>query len=317
MSDKRPNVCVFAPNLSLSITVERRAGGGSEAGDELHFHPGGQGLWIARMLSRLGERPVVVAPLGGETGLILRALVSAWDVALSPVEVEDDSPAYVHDRRSGEREELARSPLPKMDRHESDELFGRLLDQATRSGTCVVSGRAPGDSLSLDFYRRLGVDLVATDVIAIGDLHGEELAAFLDGGALHTLKVSDADLVEDGALSAEATVEERLAAADRYVQMGAERVVISGIGHAVARFGDLALHAKPPVLEAADHRGSGDAMTAGLVVAALRRMVPIRAVQLSCGAGAASATRHGLASADRNLVESLADKVEVEELTEK
>ena len=45
-----PHVCVFAPAPILTVVIER---GTADAG-ELHIHPGGQGFWVARMLSELG-----------------------------------------------------------------------------------------------------------------------------------------------------------------------------------------------------------------------------------------------------------------------
>jgi 1-phosphofructokinase len=313
VTDTRPNVCIFAPTLLLTVTAEKVAG--DEEFADLHFHPGGQGFWIARMLRGLGERPVVVSPAGGETGLVLRGLAPAWHVDLRMVEIEAESPAYLHDRRSGERKEIAQSRLPKLNRHEMDDLYGRVLAEAIDARCCVVTGRMPGDSLPPEFYKRLGADLAATRVMAIGDLHGAELSAYLEGGPLHTLKVSDADLVVDGALSDDAPAGERIEAVGRYHGLGAERVVISSARQAtIARFGDVVLCAKPPALVPADHRGSGDSMTAGLAMAALRGLGAEQSLRIACAAGAANVTRHGLGGADARLVESLAARVEVKEM---
>lgn len=309
----RPNVCVFAPTLSLSVTFE--APGGDGGLDEIHFHPAGQGFWIARMLHHLGERPVVVTTLGGESGRVLSSLAPDWRVVLSVVEIAKDTPSYVHDRRSGQLLEIARTRLPARDRHEIDELYGRVLQHAASAEACVVTGLVPGESLPLDVYRRLGSDLAAIGVPAIGDLHGEELSAFLEGGHLHTLKVSDVDLQDDGVLAEAGGVAERLEAVERFAQRGAERVVVSSAdGATLARFGDRRLRASPPLLHPADPRGSGDAMTAGLAVAALRGLGPERTLAVACAAGAANVTRRGLCSADAALVESLEGHVRVEVL---
>jgi 1-phosphofructokinase len=311
-SSDHPNVCVFASTLFLTVGVEA----GAEA-DEIHFHPGGQGFWITRMLRHLGERPVLVAPVGGESGRVVLGLAPAWRVDVSPVDMVEDSPAYLHDRRSGERREIAHTRMPTLDRHAVDDLYGRVLARASAAGACVVTGKSAGDTLALEFYQRLGADLASTGVLVVGDLHGEELLAFLAGGPLHTLKVSDQDLEQDGVLPRGASLAERFGAMDHYRHLGAERVVVSSAGEpTVARFGNVWLRADSPKLEPADPRGSGDAMTAGLASAALRRMEPERTLQLACAAGAANVTRRGLASADPELVVSLADHVQVERLAE-
>lgn len=69
--------------------------------------------------------------------------------------------------------------------------------------------------------------------------------------------------------------------------------------------------ARPPELEAADFRGAGDSMTAGLAASLRTGLGPIEALKLACGAGAANVTRHGLGSASDTLFERLADQVEV------
>jgi 1-phosphofructokinase len=202
-----------------------------------------------------------------------------------------------------------------LNRHEIDDLYGRTLSTATATGICVVTGRVPGDPLSVEFYRRLGADLAALNCTAIGDLHGEELKAFLEKGVLHTLKVSDSDLVEDGALAEDADEAQRLEAIKSLRQLGAERVVLSSDAHPTfACFGGEYFQAQVPTLESVDHRGSGDSMTAGLAMAAARRLDPIRTLQVSCAAGAANVTRHGLGNVEVGLVEQLADCVKVKAL---
>src|SRR4051812_26933831 len=74
-------VCVFAPSPICTVTIEGTGGGEPE----IHFHAGGQGFWIARMVNRLGARAVLCAPLGGETGAVLRTLVEREGVALEAV----------------------------------------------------------------------------------------------------------------------------------------------------------------------------------------------------------------------------------------
>ncbi len=311
MSDRLPNICVFAPSLMLSVTVEVVSE--ETPADDVHFHPGGQGFWIARMLRRLGQQPIMIAPLGGECGEVLQRLVATWGVAMTSVRIQENSPVYVHDRRGGERVTVAETPLPVLNRHEVDDLYGRVLCAATDAGAIIVTGRAPGDHLPVDFYHRLGADLTALDVLTIGDLHGAELDAFLEGGSLHTLKVSDTDCIDDGILPEDAGISERIQTVESLHRRGAERIVLSASDHpTVALFENDLFLARCPTLESVDHRGSGDSMTAALATAALRRLPSDRALQLSCAAGAANVTRHGLGNVDVDLVERLADRVTIE-----
>lgn len=305
-----PNVSVFGPFLSLTITIEPREDDGEFPA--VHLHPGGQGFWVARMLTHLGERPVLVSPVGGETGGVLRSLLPSWGVALRTVETEADSPAYVHDRRSGDRQEVAASQPTRFDRHELDDLYGLVLEAGIETGLTVMTGKTRGDFFPLEAFGRLGSDLAAADVSVIGDLHGAELEAFLDGGPIRTLKTSDEDLIADGLLSPRAARRSRVTALGKLHALGAEDVVISADdGPTFALLGGEVWSASPPLLKPADHRGSGDSMTAGLVAAAVRGLSPEDTLRLACAAGAANATRHGLGNVRSELVSALVDKVEV------
>ena len=308
-----PTVTVLAPSVFVTITIED---GPSESAQEIHLHAGGQGMWIARMLHTLGERPVVCAPVGGESGRALDGLAREWDVVLDTVTTEAASPVYVHDRRDGQRQEVARSEMPALDRHEVDELYGRVLRRALDTGVCVVTGRVTDHDVPIDVYRRLGADLADAGVQVVGDLHGEPLGAYLDTGTLRWLKVSDGDLREDGLIPEDDDAETAAwAAVDQLVDRGAEAVLLSQGGEpALARAGGRRLRVTGPAPEVVDPRGSGDSMTAALAVAVRGDLDPEQALRLAWGAGAANVTRHGHGSASAELIESLATRVTVEPL---
>jgi 1-phosphofructokinase len=307
----RPTVAVLAPFLNMTITVEQA---GDDGPDEIHIHPGGQGFWVSRMLRHLGERPLLCAPLGGETGRALSGLIREWDIDLSPVPIESSSPAYVHDRRTGERVVIAEESPPRPGRHEVDDLYGKFLDHALSAGVCVVTGQ-PGEIIANDIYRRLGTDLESADVKVVGDLHGDALAAFLDGGRMQLLKVSEEDLREDRTLNGSGEPEIREAIA-RLQGDGAVDVVVSRSHEpAIASMGGRTYRVSPPTLEPADHRGAGDSMTAALTTSLIRSATPEASLRLAAAAGAANVTRHGLGSASRDLIDQLAEKVEVDVLS--
>jgi 1-phosphofructokinase len=307
----RHTVTVFAPVLSLTVTIEA---GREDGPDEIHLHPGGQGLWVARMLRHLGERPILCAPIGGETGRVIRGLVNQWGIDISPVETTFSSPATVQDRRSGERALIAEAAALGLVRHELDDAYGKFLDHALSSRVCVITGQN-SEIFPVETYRRLGHDLASADVRVIGDLHGRELEAFLEGGPLDLLKVSDEDLESDGFLSSSEETA-ALSAVHDLVARGARNVVLSRARRpAVAFIAGSTYRATAPDLEPADFRGAGDSMTAGLAAAFSRGLGPEESLQLACGAGAANVTRHGLGSASDDLIPKLAERVKIETLS--
>jgi 1-phosphofructokinase len=308
-------IAVLAPSISVSITIETA----SSDEDDIHIHAGGQGIWIARMLVHLGYDPQVCAPVGGESGRTLLGLTGEWGIDVLPIATIDETPAYVHDRRQGERVELARSRPPRLRRHEIDELYQRFLEAALSSPVCVVTGHEAADLLPTEFHRRLGADLAAADVPVVADLHGPDLDAFLEGGPIAVLKVSAGDLAEDGRLGAstdepgtdEGAVAEAIAT---LVDRGVAAVVVSrGDRPTVARFGAELRLVGGPKLAVVDASGSGDSMTAALATSIVEDLEPDAALRRAWAAGAANVTRRGLGSGVPGLIEELAERVTITE----
>lgn len=308
MPSETPTVCVFAPSMLVTVTVER---GGDEF-DDIHFHLGGQGYWVARLVRELGERPILVAPIGGEAGQVIRGLIRSTGLDFAPVTIQGASPGYLHDRREGERTPLAEARSPDLDRHEIDDLFAKTLQHALGAQLCVLTGKRPGDTLPVDFYRRLSWDLAAANVRTVGDLHGEELVCFLEGGPLDVLKVSDEDLAADGRIpSQDADEEDVWAAIGELRERGARAVVVSRADGSLASFKDVRMRAAAPRFEVVDSSGAGDSMTAALAVGMVRGLGPEESLRLASAAGSANVIRHGLASSPAELIARLTPLVDI------
>lgn len=304
------SICVFAPSISLSVTIE--AVDREPPWGEIHLHPAGQGFWIARLLAQFGYRALLSGPVGGETGSVLRTLVPHWGVTLRGIRTISANPCYVDDRRTGDRHHLAQDQRPTLRRHEIDDLYGRTMEIALETDVTVVTGRHPEDTLPLGVFERMGADLESMGVPAIGDLHGPELAAFMEGGRLEILKVSDEDLISDGMIEDDSESSIRKAIEALAAKNIGWIVVSRAERGALVGFEGLIYRAEQPALEVVDRSGSGDSMTAALVAAWLRRLDPEQAVRLGCAAGAANVTRRGLGSASAELIEQLAERVRIE-----
>jgi 1-phosphofructokinase len=305
-----PHVCVFAPAPILTVVIERGTG---DAG-ELHIHPGGQGFWVARMLTHLGASTTLVTPLGGETGDVFGHLISGHGVDVRVVPVAEPTGAYVHDRRGGEREEWWRATLSPLGRHEVDDLYTATLAAALEAGVCVVTGTHRQHAvLPAGTFRRLTADLRANDVVVVVDLQGEYLREVLAGG-VDTVKISEEELAEDG--WAESREDDAvLAGIERLGEEGASDIVVSRAeGGAMARLDGRLLRASGPEMTAIDPSGAGDSMTAALAFARASGLPPEEMLKLGVAAGAMNVTRHGLGSGDAEAIEQLAANVKVEEI---
>jgi 1-phosphofructokinase len=297
-TDAGGTVCVFAPSPLLTVTVEA-----GERGAEIHLHAGGQGVWQARMITELGVAATLCGPFGGETGRVLTHLIGDEEFDLKAVRVESSNGAYVHDRRSGDRVEVAEMAPPQLSRHDVDELYGIALIEGLESDVCVLGGPHYEHVVPAAIYRRLAHDLRSNGKTVIVDLSGEPLKASLQGGVT-VLKVADDEV--------DAEDDDPAEIARELQQKGADHVIVTrGREPALALYDGELYEVVPPELESTEHRGAGDSLTAGIAAGLARGLEFMDALRLGAAAGATNVTRRGLASGNRDVIERLAKRVEL------
>ena len=192
-------VVIFAPSPVLTVTVEDHPDG-----PDVHLHAGGQGVWQARMLLRMGAKVAMCCVLSGESGRMLRHLLDDEGIRVVAVERSGRGGAYIHDRRGGERVRLVEMGGDPITRHDLDELYGITLREGLDAGIVILSGPASDNALPSDVYRRLAADLRRGGRRVIVDLAGDRLTAALAGGVT-VVKVSDDELLVDHRISTNTT----------------------------------------------------------------------------------------------------------------
>ena len=304
-----PSVTVFSSHPLLGVTIERRG----EDQDDVHMHPAGQGVWVARMAAELGSHPILCGFIGGETGTVLRPLLDTLDAELRLVHTDASAGTYVVDRRSGEREMVATAWSEPPSRHEIDDLFSVTVAAALESEVLVVCGAVPQDALPLEIYGNLVADARAGGTKTIVDLSPPGLNRALEGGA-DFVKLSNWQLGQF--LEADATEPEN-------IRNGARRVLEAGAGCVmVTRGGDPALimtadktwELIPPKFTAGAAEGSGDSMVGALAAALAQGKSIEEAVRWGGAAGATNFLRHGLGTGSRDVVSDLLPRVELREV---
>ena len=303
----KPAIAVFAPHPLLTVTVE--AEGERES---VHFHAGGQGVWVAEMASRMGGAPVLCAFLGGESGELLRPLLAAaTDGSARLVPTASASGCYVTDRRSGERAVLAMVLSDPPSRHELDELLSLTSSQALACGWLIVTNPLPADALPLESYRELVANARAGGARTLVDLSSPRLDSALEGEP-DLVKINDWELAQfvRGDVSTPARM---LAAARRLRDAGAREVVVTRGEHPALVLGDeYPLQLTPPHFERGHREGCGDAMMGALAATWARTDSFERALAAGAAAGAANFLRRGLGHASREVVEELTPAVKLE-----
>lgn len=298
---------VFAPTPLLTVTIDK-----PNDAPELHLHPGGQGVWQARMVLSHGVDVVLCTALGGEIGQVLKPLLISEGVDLKVVTRDSGgSGGYVHDRREGTRREIVDVTGQPLSRHELDELYNLALGEGLRAAVSVLSGPNDPSLVPADLYRRFAADLGANGSRVVVDLCGEHLNAVLDSGVFF-VKVSHEELIADGRAAGD-EAEQLIAAMHELHASGAENVVVSRADQpALALVEGEVFEVLMPRLEAADPRGAGDSMTASVAAVVARGGDVHTAIRTGAAAGALNVTRHGLGTGRLDSITGLVDRVRLE-----
>lgn len=309
MSGDRPKVAVFAPHPLLTVTIEMEG----EERQSVHFHPGGQGPWVGRMVAHMGARPILCGLVGGESGELLRGLLadSIAPGELRLVQMGAASGCYVTDRRSGKRQIVAMTVSDPPTRHELDELFSLTCAEAIACGWLIVTNPMPGGSLPLEVYGNLVADAKANGCRVLVDLSSPRLDSALRGKP-DVAKLNDWELAEmvRGPVS---EPDQLLAAARRVRDAGAQTVIVTrGERPGLVLHGEQVLMLTPPRLERGYREGCGDAMMGALTAAWALGESFEQALAIGAAAGAANFLRRGLGSASREVVRRLVGSVRVE-----
>lgn len=299
-------VAVFGPNPLLSITIEAGAG----EGDEIHIHPAGQGVWVARMAGELGVEPVLCGFIGGETGAVLRPLLDELPGELRMVETAGPSGCYVNDRRGGERVPVALAGGTAPSRHETDDLFSATCAAALDCGVLAVCNPYPGEELPLALYGSLVADVRENGAKVLVDLSSPRLESALEGSP-DLVKLNDWELAEfvSGPVGTDA---ELRSAAERLRERGAGTVVVTRAEQpAFVLREEGAWWLVPPRFDRGSREGCGDSMMGAIAAGIAGGRDWREALVVGAAAGAANFLRHGLGTGARNVVEDLAGHVEL------
>ncbi len=255
------------------------------------MEPGGGGINVARVLSRLGLPVRAIFLGGGVTGHVLDELLARSGIDRKMIEIADDTrlSLTVVEQSTG-REYRFVPEGPKVTEAEACAALEAAC--AEQCDYFIASGSLPR-GIPRDFYVRLSEAVRARGGRFVLDTSGEPLRAALDAGGLFLVKPSRGEF--------EALVGRKLD--DRELAGEAERLVIDGkaenvaitLGSEGAVFADRdGARILPAIaVEACSAVGAGDSFTAGMVYGFATGRSGDEAFRLGLAAGAAAALSCG------------------------
>ncbi len=125
------------------------------------------------------------------------------------------------------------------------------------------------------------------------------------------VKTSEEDPAGDGRLDGRGRAALAATARQPAEKGGGDVIITRAEEPALALVDGRLVEVAPPRLEALDHRGAGDSLTAGVVAALARGDDLLTGLRLGAAAGAMNVTRRGLGTGNRSEIERLAQLVEI------
>jgi 1-phosphofructokinase family hexose kinase len=273
---------------------------------------GGKGFNVSRLLKSLGAPSVAVGFAGGKSGELLRDGLNSLDIETDFVWIEGETRTNVSIVSPAQNRYVkANEPGPTISPAEQQALMDKVERLAKKDDWWVLAGSLP-PGVPDAIYAQISECVQAAGAKVILDTSGDAL--------LHGCKARPA-LVKPNAYEAHKltglpvdNLDEIAAAARAILSMGPGCVVVSlGKDGAmlVANTGEWV--ARSPKIEEANPIGAGDSMVGGLVWG-LQAGLPLpEALRWGIACGAATASLSGTGVGSRPLVESLLEKVQVEE----
>jgi 6-phosphofructokinase 2 len=289
-----PSIITFTmnPAVDLSSSVARVVPAQKLRCAIARRDPGGGGINVARVISRLGGEVTAIYPLGGATGLLLRRLVEDEGVRsiTFPVVEETRLSFTVVEEDTGQEYKFL-LPGPSLSTSEWQQGLAELTRHAEPSGLLVISGSLPPGAPA-DLYARAARAAKELGARIVLDSSGPPLAAALEKGVF----LVKPNLREMRELTGRALEDEpsRLAACESLVRTGHAEAVALTLGDegALLVTRQAALRAPALAIRPASTVGAGDSFLGAMVWA------------LACGRGLEEAFRYGVAAGSAALISS-------------
>ncbi len=253
------------PSLDRALEVSRLEVGEVNRAHDVHVHPGGKGINVARALGRQGVEAVAVLPVGGSDGTRLVALLAEHGVPAVPVPVAGDTRTNITLVEDDGATTKVNAPGPALTTDEVDALLAAVEEQVlARPRAVVAAGSLPAGAGDSFFVRLAGITR-RHRVPLVLDTSGAPFARAVRAGGLSLVKPNESELAELVARDLQ-TVGDVVGAAREVIAQGTTAVLVSlGAHGALLVIGERTWWAGGPALVPASTVGAGDTTLAGFI----------------------------------------------------
>lgn len=280
------------PSLDYVVYVKNFELGETNRADQETIYPGGKGINVSIVLSRLGQPTIALGFLAGFTGEALKAMVQQEGIEARFVKVHEGN-TRINVKLKGSVETEINGQGPHLTDADLQALYTHL-DDIGPDDVLVISGSIPKSlpgTLYLDILNRVHKHVGKIVVDAEGELLLKTLP-------LHPFLIKPNRAELEGYFDTKLnSIEEVIAAARKLQDMGACNVLVSmgGDGAVFVSQNGAVYSAKAPQGELKNSVGAGDSMVAGFLAGYLSTGSFWDAFKVGVCAGSATAFDDGLA----------------------
>lgn len=279
----------------------------------LREDPGGKGINVSKVITKLGGSSRALALLGGTTGAKIEALLGNEGIDVWKFEAHGETRTNlkVVDPVLGTNTDI-NEPGPQTRPEKLDRALDELVGVLTEDDIVVLSGSLPAGAPVSTYEKWVGSCTKAGARVFL-DADGDPLAHGLKA-LPYLAKPNDAELSRlcGSSLADVASVAQE---ARRLVENGVGMVVVSmGGAGAVIATPERTIQARSPKVRVGSTVGAGDSVVAAFAYACEQGLSLDETACLAMATGAANVMQSGTQAAERSQVDALLDKVELQDL---
>ena len=291
------------PAIDYILRFDKFEDGATIRANDDEKYPGGKGIMASKILKNLGQKSVNLGFVGGFIGEYIANSIKDLGLSENFVRIKENSRINVKLKYDKETEINAKGPEISK---EEVEMFFDSLGEVKKDDIIVISGSLPY-SLDSDFYKKVIEKTGSKFTIDIADKRLIDYLAYKpllvkpneeELGKIFETEINDRNLVEY---------------ARKLNKLGAQNVIVS-FGSKGSIFVDenKAYRARPINGKLVNSVGAGDSMVGGFVYGMVNDFEKIDAYKLAVACGTATAFSPDIA--DRDMINEVLNKVEVEEI---
>ncbi|WP_404333544.1 1-phosphofructokinase [Planococcus rifietoensis] len=281
--------CTFAPSIDYTAYLPHFESGALNRSEEVYYYPGGKGINVSRVLSRLGLKSRALGYAGGFTGRFIEEFLDAEGIETDFIDTGAITRINVKIKTDQETE--LNGPGPVLKEAQLEQLKEKIAVMA-QGDWFVLAGSLPS-SVPTQFFKDLADRCQERGIHFVLDTSGPALKELLDTKPF-LIKPNEHELGE--IFGVEITTQaQAFHYASLLVERGVQHVVVSmGGAGAIYASREHYYTAQVPKGKVVNTVGSGDSLVSGFIASYIQHQDPSKAFQYGVASGSATAFRTDL-----------------------